>query len=169
MKIVSWRLFSPAGAWPALSAAALVAGGALVANPDSLIERSFASAISGPAATTLADANGYSAVSGSEDFWLSRNAEQRPANVKAVAWTAPVTAGERIIISRGGDSRQVLDVVAVEPLDTITTRIDTSPAGTGQFVLTCRDALAPDAELIKLTVDATGHGLTRIKGGPRAL
>ncbi len=98
---------------------------------------------------------------GSEGFWLSRAPDAN--NVARVAWKAPVVAGDRVIVNFGPYDRQIIDVVSVEEDTAAATRIDTGVGKTAHYVITGRRPAAASSDLIRLTVDAEGRGLTTIK------
>jgi hypothetical protein len=102
---------------------------------------------------------------GTEAFWLTRAPDAD--DIARVAWSAPVAAGDRVVVNFGGYQRQILDVVAVEPAGSSATRIDTGEGGTQSYVVTGRKVADPDGSLVHLTVDAEGRGLTMI--GERSL
>ena len=105
---------------------------------------------------------------GSEAFWLTRAPDAE--NMSRVAWTAPVAAGDRVVVNFGAYNREMIDVISVDEKPALTTRIDTSVNESDRYVVTGRRLAEPDAPLIRLTVDAEGRGLTMGTGGPdRAL
>jgi hypothetical protein len=162
----------------ALAPAAVLAGAVTVLNPGAQFERGLSSAApvearllaaampvgkSAPAAL----ASG-SFEEGSEGFWLSREPDAK--NVARVAWRAPVVAGDRVIVNLGPSDRQIIDVVSVEEDTATATRIDTGVGKTARYVITGRRPTAGSDDLIRLTVDAQGRGLTKIlAAGDRAL
>lgn len=155
--------------------AAVLAAAVWSIDPGSQLETSLKSAAAHEAirlAGEPAPANTRTAAApaieeNSEAFWLTRAPE--PESVARVAWSAPVAAGDRIVVHYGAYDRHVLDVVAVEAAGAATTRIETETSSDPRYVLTCRKADAPAAPLIRLTVDAGGRGITAIGTGSRSL
>ncbi len=175
-------LLSPAGrflaAAIALAPGVVLVGAVTVLNPGAQFERGLASAAAVEAEMMAANAPvGKSAPvahasgtyeEGSEGFWLSRAPDSN--NVTRVTWKAPVVAGDRVIVNFGPYDRQIIDVVSVEEDTASTTRIDTGIGKTARYVITGRGPAAASSDLIRLTVDAEGRGLTTISGaGDRAL
>jgi len=162
-----------AGLAPAVVLAATVA----ILNPGAQLERGLATAAAGEArriAQSIQSTRPSTAIAsrateeGSEAFWLTRALES--GNVAQVTWTAPVAAGDRVVVNSGAYNREVLDVVSVEPDDTATTHIDTTSGKSTRYVVTGRRLTNPDAALVRLIVDQEGRGLTMVSGEPdRAL
>lgn len=147
----------------AITAAAVVTIG--LVNTDSLVERGFASALSGPASGQVTR-SAQSGVSGSEDFWLRGT---RVPGTAPVSWSKPVDAehryattaveGERISITAQG-REVVLEVVDVRPLpgagasEPTATRIDTGEQPASLIVVTCREVGATaDTRPIRFVVE----------------
>lgn len=161
-----------------MPAVVLLGSGALI-NPGAQLERDFNTAAAAqtrlmadvaPAARprmALARSPEY----GTEAFWLTRAPVAE--HVAHVAWSAPVAAGDRIVVNFGAYDRQVLDVVSVERLESDATRIETGiETGEGKaprFAITVRKASDPDAPPVRLTVDAAGRGVTMVGHGDRTL
>jgi hypothetical protein len=161
----------------ALAPVFVLAATVAILNPGAQLERGLATAAAGEArlmaeavqpnrpATTIAS---RAAEEGSEAFWLTRAPDAE--NVARVTWTAPVAAGDRVVVNFGTYNRQILDVVSVEPDDAATTHIDTSAGKSTRYVVTGRRLADPDAAPVRLTVDQQGRGLTMVTGEPdRAL
>ncbi len=155
----------------ALAPIAVLAATVALLNPGDQLERGLATAAAGEArlmAEAVQTTRSTAAIAsrtteeGSEAFWLTRAPDSD--NVARVAWTAPVAAGDRVIINFGAFNREVLDVVSVEPDDTATTHIDTSSSKTTRFVVTGRRLSVPGAAPVRLTVDVDGRGLTKLTG-----
>lgn len=156
-----------------LAPAVVMLGSVALINPGAQLERDLHTAAA--AETRLlaeaapgalprpALASAHTAEYGSEAFWLTRPPVAE--NVAHVAWTAPVAPGDRVVVNFGPYDRQILDVVAVEPLEADATRIDTGPGKVPRLQITARKASNPDAGLVHFTVDAEGRGLTMV--GPR--
>ena len=100
---------------------------------------------------------------GSEGFWLSRAPEGQ--TISRVTWTAPVATGDRVVVNFGPYDREIIDVVSVEQESVETTRIDTGDGKEPHYLVTGRRLAEPDGELVRLTVDAAGRGLTMLTGG----
>ncbi len=156
----------------ALAPAAVLATAVMVLNPGAQFERGLSSAAAVEAQMMAAAApvrkTSPAAIAsrtfeeGSEGFWLSRAPDAK--NVARVTWTAPVVAGDRVIVNFGPYNRQVFDVVSVEEDTTAATRIDTGLGKTTRYVITGRRPAAGNDDLVRLTVDAEGRGLTTISG-----
>jgi hypothetical protein len=156
----------------ALAPAGVLAGAVMILNPSAQLERGLASAaaieariIVSNSATVrpaaVAEAN-RPYEEGSEGFWLTRSPDD---NISRVAWKAPVAAGDRIVVNFGPDNdHQILDVVSVQEDTPATTRIDTGVEKSGHLVITGRPLSAPDGDLVRLTVDGAGRGITKISG-----
>ena len=99
---------------------------------------------------------------GSEGFWLTRAPEAE--SVSRVAFTAPVAAGDRVVVNFGPYDREILDVVAIEEDNSAATRIDTGNGKSSRYIVTGRRLSDPAAALVRLTVDSEGRGLTTITG-----
>lgn len=97
---------------------------------------------------------------GSEGFWLTRAPDAE--NISRVAWTAPVAAGDRVVVNFGPSDREIIDVVAVEEAGGAATRIDTGDGRSARFDITGRRVDKPDSGMVRLSVDAEGRGLTTI-------
>lgn len=169
------RLFAAA---IALAPAAVLATAVMVLNPSAQLERGLSSAAAVEArimaAATPVGKSAPPAIAsrafeeGSEGFWLSRAPDAK--NVARVTWTAPVVAGDRVIVNFGPYDRQIIDVVSVEEDPAGATRIDTGVGKTARYVITGRRPDAGNGDLVRLTVDAEGRGLTTISSaGDRAL
>ncbi len=138
----------------AITAAAVVTIG--LVNTDSLVERGFASALSGSTAVQ-ATRSTQSGVSGSEDFWLRGT---RLPGTAPVSWSKPAAVeGERISITANG-REVVLEVIDVRPLpvakgsEPAVTRIDTGEQPASLIVVTCREVGATaDARPIRFVVE----------------
>ena len=161
----------------ALAPCAVLAGAVLVLNPGAQFERGLSSAAA-VEARMMAEhiPGGRSAPAaiasrtfeeGSEGFWLSRAPDAN--NVARVSWKAPVVPGDRVIVNLGPNNRQMIDVVSVEEDTSATTRIDTGVGKTAHYVITGRRPASASSDLIRLTVDAEGRGLTTIGSNDRAL
>lgn len=161
----------------ALAPVAVLAAAVALLNPGDQLERGLATAAASEArliAEAVQTNRPTAAIAsrateeGSEAFWLTRAAD--PDNVARVTWTAPVAAGDRVVVNFGAYNREVLDIVSVEPDDTATTHIDTSAGKQTRFVITGRRVSDPAAAPLRLTVDLDGRGLTKVTGEPdRAL
>jgi hypothetical protein len=157
----------------ALAAIALGLGGLAVATATS--DRDFANgfdaALGGtPGAGRLATLNalGRPPIVGSEAFWLDTSAT--PAAVKPASFargsTRNIAPGDRYEFGGDGD-RRLLEVVDVRPLDTGTTRLDTSDAaGKAQLLVSFRDVGSDTGSAIRLLIDADAPlaGLTPLPG-----
>ncbi len=139
-----------------LSFAALAATGFAILgiglmNTDSLIERSFADALSGPAVGAANKArNSGPAVAGTEEFWLG---SQLPAGASRVSWVKGTSVGDRILIGPAGSDR------ALEIIDLHELPADMKSFGkvslSGQLVLvTAREQGVRDAQPVQFIVDA---------------
>jgi hypothetical protein len=118
-----------------------------------------------PARSTAIAARAYE--EGSEGFWLLRAPSD--SSVKRVSWQAPVAPGDRIVVGTGSGG-DILDVVAVEEEGAGTTRIDTGDQKPPRYAITGRRIMEPGSSPVRVIVDATGQGVTRISGaGDRAL
>ncbi len=153
-----------------LAPAVVLAAAVLVLNPGLQFERGLASAAADEARimaasappvvqVAIAPAAGRTFEEGSEGFWLTRAPDSE--NVAHVSWRAPVAAGDRVAVDVGAANRQVIDVVSVEQAD-MTTRIDTGDGKATRYIVTGRSLSAPGEGLIRLTIDADAHGLTKI-------
>jgi hypothetical protein len=100
---------------------------------------------------------------GSEGFWLTRAPDE--VGVARIAWSAPVAVGDRVVVNFGPYDREILDVVTVEQDVPATTRIDTGIGRTARYIVTGRRLAASHTDLVQLTVDAEGRGLTPLTGG----
>jgi hypothetical protein len=155
----------------ALAPVAVLATTVALLNPGAQLERGLASAAAGEArviaqavqavrpATALAS---RAAEEGSEAFWLTRAPDSE--NVARVTWTAPVAAGDRVVVNFGAFNREVLDVVSVEPDAAAATHIDTSSGQAARYVIMGRRLSDPNAAPVRLTVDHDGQGLTKVTG-----
>ena len=120
-------------------------------NTDSLIERSFAEALSGPAAGVANKARSSGpAVAGTEEFWLG---SQLPAGASRVSWVKGISVGDRISIGPAGSDR------ALEITDLHELPADMKALGkvslSGQLVLvTAREQGVRDAQSVQFIVDA---------------
>lgn len=135
-------------------------------NGDRLVAGSFSSAlVAGEAAAPSAarPAPALAQLSGSEDFWL--NSATRVIGTVPATWVKPVTVGDRIAISTGGQSRQ-LEVIDVREIGGPETgaehRVEKSER---LLMITCRDADAPGARLVRFVIESAdgtgvGHGST---------
>jgi hypothetical protein len=149
----------------------------MVLNPGAQFERGLSSAAAVEArmmaAYTPVGKSAPAAIAGrtfeegTEGFWLSRAPDAN--NVARVTWKAPVVAGDRVIVNFGPYDRQIIDVVSVKENTTATTRIDTGVGKTAHYVITGRRPASTGSDLISLTVDAEGRGLTTIGSNDRAL
>ncbi len=152
--------------------AVLLAFGLGLANPDALITRNFETALSAVqpddrGSTPVAQAR----VSGSEDFWLSRDHAEAVASgtLKTVSWSAPVAPGDQITVQHGNHPR-VYQVMSVEVLDVNdTTRIETGSPEPRQFSVTCRDMAKAEGALVQFTVDGDSRGLKVVAPAGQAL
>lgn len=155
----------------ALAPAAVLAVTVALLNPGAQFERNLATAAAGEA-RLMAEAvtaprpssvvASRAAEEGTEAFWLTHAPE--PENVTRVTWSAPVAAGDRVVVNFGAYDPEVLEVVSVEPDDAATTHIDTSAGKTTRYVLTGRRLSDPGAAPVRLTVDQDGRGLTKVTG-----
>jgi hypothetical protein len=144
-----------------------LAGAVAFVNPSAQLERglSFAAAAEArlmAAANTVRPATALASRSyeeGSEGFWLTRAPDAE--NIARVAWTAPVAAGDRVVVNFSPSDREIIDVVAVEEAGG-TTRIDTGDGRSARFDITGRRVDKPDSGMVRLSVDAEGRGLTTI-------
>ena len=120
-------------------------------NTDSLIERSFADALSGPAVGAANKArNSGPAVAGTEEFWLG---SQLPAGARACLGVKGTSVGDRIMIGPAGSDR------ALEIIDLHKLPADMKSLGkvslSGQLVLvTAREQGVRDAQPVQFIVDA---------------
>jgi hypothetical protein len=161
----------------ALAPCAVLAGAVMVLNPGAQFERGLSSAAAVEARMMAAYTSGGNSApaaiatrsfeEGSEGFWLSRAPDAN--NVARVTWKAPVVPGDRVIVNFGPYDRQMIDVVSVEEDTSATTRIDTGVDKTAQYVITGRRPASTSSDMIRLTVDAEGRGLTTISSNDRAL
>lgn len=168
------RVFAAA---TALAPCAVLAGSVMILNPGAQFERGLSSAAAVEARMMAASSTvtksapdaiaSHSFEEGSEGFWLSRAHDAN--NVARVTWNAPVVAGDRVIVNFGPYDRQIIDVVSVEEDTPATTRIDTGLDKTAHYVITGRRSASTSSDLIRLTVDADGRGLTTISSNDRAL
>jgi hypothetical protein len=155
----------------------VLAGAVMVLNPGAQFERGLSSAAAVEARMMAAYTSGGKSApaaiatrsfeEGSEGFWLSRAPDAN--NVARVTWKAPVVPGDRVIVNFGPYDRQMIDVVSVEEDTSATTRIDTGVDKTAQYVITGRRPASTSSDMIRLTVDAEGRGLTTISSNDRAL
>ncbi len=151
-----------------LAPAFALAGAVAFVNPSAQLERGLASAAAAEgrlmaAANTVRPATVIASGTyeeGSEGFWLTRAPEAE--NVSRVAWTAPVAAGDRVVVNFGPSNREIIDVVAVEEAGGAATRIDTGDGRSARFDITGRRVDKPDSGMVRLSVDAEGRGLTTI-------
>ncbi len=166
-----------AGYAVALAPAFVLAASVTFLNPGAQLEHGLATAAAvearlmaeaAPAVRPSTAVAAKATEEGSEAFWLTRAPDAE--NVARVTWTAPVAAGDRVVVNFGPYNREVLDVVSVEQDNAAATHIDTSAGKSGHYVVTGRRLSDPDAALVRLTVDQDGRGLTMISGEPdRAL
>jgi hypothetical protein len=118
-----------------------------------------------PARPTAVAARAYE--EGSEGFWLLRAPSD--SSVKRVSWQAPVAPGDRIVLGTGS-AGEILDVLAVEEERPETTRIDTGEQKPVRYSVTGRRIMAPGSAPVRVIVDASGQGVTRIsRAADRAL
>lgn len=133
-----------------LSFAVTLGGG--FANTESMVEHSFAEALSAPGRTgsDLAAAP----IAGSEEFWLakSRLGADPALGVETAAWSPPVARGDQISVG-DGSARQTLEVVSVEAAQPNVTRIDTGLSAARKFIVTCRVAGGGDDRLVRVVLD----------------
>lgn len=155
----------------ALAPVAVLTATVALLNPGAQLERGLASAAAGEArviAQAVQAARPASALAsrateeGSEAFWLTRAPDSE--NVARVTWTAPVAAGDRVVVNFGALNREVLDVVSVEPDAAAATHIDTSSGQAARYVITGRRLSDPDAAPVRLTVGHDSQGLTKVTG-----
>jgi hypothetical protein len=156
----------------ALAPALVLAGAVAVLNPGVQFERGVASAAAVESRIMAANASPVKAINvatanrpyeeGSEGFWLTRAPDAD--NVSRVAWKAPVAVGDRVVVNFGSSDRQVLDVISVEGDLAAPTRIDTGLDKSERYVITGRSSAAPSGDLIRLTVDSDGRGITALAG-----
>ncbi len=161
----------------ALAPVAVLAATVAVLNPGAQLERGLATAAAGEARLMAeavaiprpaAVAASRAAEEGTEAFWLTRAPDSD--NVARVSWTAPVAAGDRVVVNFGAYSREILEVVSVQPDESATTHIDTSAGKSTRYVVTGRRLADPASAPVRLTVDQDGRGLTMVTGEPgRAL
>jgi hypothetical protein len=146
----------------------VLAGAVAFLNPSAQLESGLSSAAAAEARlvaaanpvrpTTAIASRTYE--EGSEGFWLTRAPDAE--NISRVAWTAPVAAGDRVVINFGPYDREIIDVVAVEEAAAAATRIDTGVGRSARFDITGRRIDKPDSGIVRLSVDAEGRGLTTI-------
>ncbi len=154
-----------------LAPIAVLAGAVTLLNPGDQLERGLSLAAAAearliaeaapstrPATTAVAN---RSFEEGSEGFWLTRAPEEK--DLARVTWTAPVAAGDRVVVNFGAYDREILDIVSVEQ-ESAATRIDTGDGNPVRYVVTGRRLAAPGADLVRLTIDQDGRGLTPVAG-----
>ena len=156
----------------ALAPVFVLAGAVAVLNPGAQLERGLAAAAATEARlmAEAAPAAGSATTSiasrvveeGTEAFWLTRAPEAE--NVARVTWTAPVVAGDRVVVNFGAYDREIIDVISVEEVRSTATHIDTSVGKSIRYTVTGRRLADPDAAPVRLTVDAEGRGLTMVNG-----
>jgi len=139
----------------ALSACATVAG---LMNTEALVANGFAEGLKSyrQSAAVLATASAKPiAVAESEEFWLGH---ARIAGAEPVSSRKPLTIGDRMTISSGGEDR-VLEVVDVGPLDTTGTHIVSGAIEPRLLAVTCRDVKFPDGARTRFIIEADDAGL----------
>ncbi len=117
-------------------------------NGDAVVERGFERALAtrvdrSDGATTTAPA-----VSGSEQFWLTRVVH----DASAASLTKPVSVGDRITISSGGRER-ILDVVTIDKLDS-SLFLTSSDRPARLLLVTCRDQTSPESRPVRFLMEA---------------
>ncbi len=167
---------------PTLAPAVAMAALGLLIDPASQFERGMDAALAdrSVAASDLSATASVSQVSSvavqpvnrlalaqTESYWLKQPADNR--EVANVAWRLPVSAGDRIMIVGGEHHARILDVMAIEPDNEDTTRIDTSISAAGRYSLLCRDMDSETEALVRVTVGADGQGIRRIGTASRHL
>lgn len=110
---------------------------------------------------------------GSEAFWLSRSLKKN--EFASVAWNAPVSVGDLIMVDSGAYKQRMLKVVSVqqipktEPDLNATTKIVTELSYESYYILTCQDPLQNIYSPIEILIVSTGNGLQSLGSSHRAL
>lgn len=165
-------------ALPALVPVMTLVLSAALLDPEALIERNVAAALSKDADVVPVSNSVQSAAqarplteTGSEAFWLGRGAQEaaKSQGIEAVTWSAPFHAGDRIAVASPDVRGRVLEVISTSPLADETTRIDIGTNGPHRFLLTCRVADDPVHPLVRIEVDASGDGVMLASDSGRAL
>jgi hypothetical protein len=152
------RVRSLAGSAPALAIAIMLGAAAAtvlfvaLTNSDALVARGFATALETEVSPGAASQQTQQAlVSGSEEFWLTRNHQE---GVAPASWSTPLTAsldvsvGDRITVTSGGTKR-TLEVIEVSDVPANVTRIDVNDGSQGRRLVVCRDLTAGSGYLVR--------------------
>lgn len=132
----------------ASAATGLGAAAVTIGNGESVVARSFQTAIADMDEQTPSPVRGGPVVAGTEDFWLSNVAHVGALDAK------PVSIGDRITISANGRDR-VLNVVTVDRvIDNNITPVSSAERPTQLLLVTCRDESNPRAQPIRFVIEA---------------
>ncbi len=139
---------------------AVVAATSFFANSETVLRKSFATALT-QAASPAKDVASITPISGSEDYWLTamRRDDSTPI-------TKAVAVGDQISLTLGGHNR-TFAVASVSDFSPQITEIDTS-SGPERFVLvTARDVKNPNERPIRFVMEIDGASATIIgsRGG----
>lgn len=140
--------------------AAAAIGGVHLLDTDAIIERSFEVALQGMhGASQPAAGPAIPTVAGTEDFWLRQPAIglDRASSTPnpGVPGKSATAVGDRITITSGGVER-AYEVVAINPLSSDVTRIDTGANSDRLYVVTCRELAGKGNRVIHFVVNADG-------------
>lgn len=125
-----------------LGTAALTLG-----NGDAAVERGFERALATMGGRDEAARITATAVSGSEQYWLTHVVHDTGA-----PFSKPVSVGDRITINSGGHDR-VLHVVNVDKLDS-SLALASSERPRGLLLVTCRDQASPESRPVRFIIEA---------------
>jgi hypothetical protein len=112
-----------------------------------------------------------SLVAGTEEFWLTRSAQDndgsklQPARVGTEA--LGLSVGDHISIANGGTTR-VLEVISISDIPAAKTQIQVGQAAVHQVAVTCRDTASADGQLVTFVTSASQPANPPVKH-PQAL
>ncbi len=133
-----------------IAVAGLGAAALSFCNGDAVVERGFERALATMAEHPDRRKTAATAVSGSEQFWLSHAVHDGSA-----VFTKPVSVGDHITINSSGKER-ILDVVAVQKLDSSLVLASTERP-TPLLLVTCQDRANPAARPVRFLIEADGE------------
>ena len=140
------------------AAVAAVAGALLFANSETVLRKSFQTALSRTNVEIKEVASAASApIAGSEEYWLTAmRSGTTPVN-------KTISVGDQISMNLGG-VRRTLEVATVADVSPQITQIDTSPGSSQLVLVTARDLMDTAARPIRFVMEIQQNGAPVVNG-----
>ncbi|CAA2138177.1 hypothetical protein [Hyphomicrobium sp. ghe19] len=139
------------------AAVAAIAGALFFANSETVLRKSFQTALNRTSVEAKQVASATPPISGSEDFWLTAMRDGTTPVTKAIS------VGDQISMNLGG-VRRTLEVATVADFSPQITQIDTSSRPTHLVLVTARDLGDTAARPIRFVMEIQQGGAPVVAG-----